>query len=73
MTLLGDAARVELHTDANTLALPARVPAGTYDIVVTFPRADRPFTYGRLVATAGGAYEITCRASMLTCRTRELP
>ncbi len=73
VTLKGDATLVELLVQGANVPLPADVAPGTYTVVVTFPNADRPFAYGELVALAGGAYEITCRASMLTCRTRELP
>ena len=73
VALKGDATHVELRTGAATLALPAEIPPGTYTVMVTFPNGDRPFSYGELIASAGGSYEINCRASMLTCRTRELP
>ena len=67
------APNVELRAGAEVVPLPAVVAPGTYTVIVTFPNADRPFSYGALVATAGRAYEINCRASMLTCRMRELP
>ena len=73
MALKGDATRVELRAGAAALPLPAKIPPGTYTVMVTFPNGDRPFSYGELIASAGGSYEINCRASMLTCRTRELP
>ena len=69
----GDATRVELRAGDQALPLPSEVAPGTYSVIVTFPNGDRPFVYSELVASAGHTYEITCRASMLTCRTRELP
>ena len=69
----GDATRVELRAGDQALPLPAEIAPGTYSVIVTFPNGDRPFVYSELVASAGHTYEITCRASMLTCRTRELP
>lgn len=67
--LTGDAEKVTLQRGSQRYAAPGSVPAGTYEVLVTFPDRE-PIASGSVSVLAGGKLTLSCSAQFKRCNAR---
>ena len=58
---------VNLVAGSDRYSLPARVPPGSYDVIVFFPQSTEGVRIGDLTVTPGWSHRVSCAAKMPRC------